>query len=132
MTNVMTRTTPRAAAPEAPGGLSRGLLLLMSVSTGLVAAGNYFAQPLLDVIRQDLQLSTSTAAMVVTAAQAGYALGLILLLPSEISWSVDASRWCCSGPPRYSCWCRPPPPTARSCWRAPHSPPSPRWPRRCW
>ncbi|MGW6376975.1 MFS transporter [Rhodococcus sp. NPDC055112] len=81
MTNVMTRTTPRAAAPEATGGLSRGLLLLMSVSTGLVAAGNYFAQPLLDVIRQDLQLSTSTAAMVVTAAQAGYALGLILLLP---------------------------------------------------
>ncbi|WP_231496580.1 MFS transporter [Rhodococcus sp. UNC363MFTsu5.1] len=79
MTNVMTRTTQRDNAAEA--GIGRGLLLLMSVSTGLVAAGNYFAQPLLDVIRQDLELSTSTAAMVVTAAQAGYALGLILLLP---------------------------------------------------
>ncbi|SEL52551.1 MFS transporter [Rhodococcus maanshanensis] len=79
MTNVMTRTTQRDNAAEA--GIGRGLLLLMSVSTGLVAAGNYFAQPLLDVIRQDLELSTSTAAMVVTAAQAGYALGLIMLLP---------------------------------------------------
>lgn len=83
MTNSMTRTGPRgpADAPEAGVGLSRGLLLLMSVSTGLVVAGNYFAQPLLDVIRRDLELSTSMAALVVTAAQAGYALGLILLLP---------------------------------------------------
>ncbi|MFE3290523.1 MFS transporter [Rhodococcus sp. NPDC059234] len=79
MTNVMTRTAERA--PAADAGLSRGLLLLMSVATGLVVAGNYFAQPLLDVIRRDLDLSTSTAAMVVTAAQAGYAVGLILLLP---------------------------------------------------
>ncbi|MFC9789668.1 MFS transporter [Rhodococcus sp. NPDC127528] len=79
MTNVTTRTAERV--PAADAGLSRGLLLLMSVATGLVVAGNYFAQPLLDVIRQDLDLSTSTAAMVVTAAQAGYAVGLILLLP---------------------------------------------------
>ncbi|MFD4268014.1 MFS transporter [Rhodococcus sp. NPDC058481] len=79
MTNVLTRTAP--GRPAAEPGLSRGLLLLMSIATGLVVAGNYFAQPLLDVIRRDLELSTSTAAMVVTAAQAGYAAGLILLLP---------------------------------------------------
>lgn len=83
MTNSMTRTGQRGPvdAPEAGGGLSRGLLLLMSVSTGLVVAGNYFAQPLLDVIRRDLELSPSMAALIVTAAQAGYAVGLILLLP---------------------------------------------------
>ncbi|ARF55675.1 MFS transporter [Streptomyces gilvosporeus] len=66
------RTTP---------GLGRGTLLLMSVATGLSAAGNYFAQPLLDLIGRDLHLSASTAALVVTVAQTGYGLGLLLLVP---------------------------------------------------
>ncbi|MGI5271708.1 MFS transporter [Nonomuraea sp. CA-218870] len=63
------------------GGLSNGLLLLMSAATGLAVAGNYFAQPLLDVLGRELGLSPSAAALMVTAAQAGYALGLILLVP---------------------------------------------------
>ncbi|WP_043842999.1 MFS transporter [Amycolatopsis taiwanensis] len=63
------------------GGLSRWLLLLMSVATGLAVAGNYFAQPLLDLIGRELRLGPSLAALVVTAAQAGYALGLFLLVP---------------------------------------------------
>ncbi|MFE3552775.1 MFS transporter [Streptomyces kronopolitis] len=53
----------------------------MSVATGLSVAGNYFAQPLLNVIGHDLGLSSSTAALVVTVAQVGYALGLLLLVP---------------------------------------------------
>ncbi|MFI7099717.1 MFS transporter [Streptomyces sp. NPDC050161] len=53
----------------------------MSVATGLSVAGNYFAQPLLDVIGQDLGLSASAAALVVTVAQIGYGLGLLLLVP---------------------------------------------------
>src|SRR4051794_13037439 len=63
------------------GGMSRGLLLLMSVATGLAVAGNYFTQPLLDLIGRDLSLGPSLAALTVTAAQGGYALGLILLVP---------------------------------------------------
>ncbi|MFG1946216.1 MFS transporter [Nonomuraea sp. NPDC048826] len=66
---------------RAKGGLSQGLLLLMSVATGLAVAGNYFAQPLLDLIGRELGLGPSQAALTVTAAQAGYALGLILLVP---------------------------------------------------
>ena len=62
-------------------GLSRGLLFLMSVATGLAVAGNYFAQPLLDLIGRELEIGPSRAALVVTAAQIGYALGLILLVP---------------------------------------------------
>src|SRR5687768_8777954 len=64
-------------------GLHRngGLLLLMSVATGLAVAGNYFAQPLLDLIGRELGIGPSMAALVVTAAQVGYALGLILLVP---------------------------------------------------
>ncbi|MBB3724967.1 MFS transporter [Nonomuraea dietziae] len=61
--------------------LSRGLLLLMSTATGLAVAGNYFAQPLLDLISRELALTTGAAALLVTAAQGGYALGLILLVP---------------------------------------------------
>ncbi|MBW5254813.1 MFS transporter [Streptomyces sp. P01-B04] len=72
----MTTTTP---GPD--HGLSRGLLLLMSVATGLAVAGNYFAQPLLDLIGRELGLGSTSAALVVTVAQGGYALGLILLVP---------------------------------------------------
>ncbi|MEU1982543.1 MFS transporter [Nocardia sp. NPDC019395] len=75
------RPLHRERTSEYGPGMPRGLLLLMSVSTGLIVAGNYFAQPLLDLIRHDLGLSTGTAAFIVTAAQAGYALGLMLLLP---------------------------------------------------
>ncbi|WP_345434225.1 MFS transporter [Actinoallomurus vinaceus] len=67
--------------PHTDGGLSRGLLLLMSAATGLAVAGNYFAQPLLDLIGRELGIGPSRAALLVTAAQAGYALGLILLVP---------------------------------------------------
>ncbi|WP_257573772.1 MFS transporter [Streptomyces sp. JJ66] len=61
--------------------LGRGLLLLMAVATGLSCAGNYFAQPLLDLIRSELNVSTAVAGLVVTAGQAGYALGLLALIP---------------------------------------------------
>ncbi|MEU5209445.1 MFS transporter [Streptomyces sp. NPDC020742] len=70
--------TPRDGRP---GGLGRGTLLLMSLAAGLSVAGNYFAQPLLDVIGRDLGLSAATAALVVTVAQVGSGLGLLLLVP---------------------------------------------------
>ncbi|GAA4058990.1 MFS transporter [Actinomadura miaoliensis] len=70
-----------ATRPHAAGGTPRGLLLLMSVATGLAVAGNYFAQPLLDLIGRELGTGTSLVALIVTAAQCGYALGLILLVP---------------------------------------------------
>ncbi|MFF5258623.1 MFS transporter [Actinomadura viridis] len=80
MTNALSTSRPVEASPQG-GRLGRGLLLLMSVATGLSVAGNYFAQPLLDVIGRELRLSTTMAALIVTAAQAGYALGLMTLVP---------------------------------------------------
>jgi predicted MFS family arabinose efflux permease len=70
-----------AMEPHTNGGVPRGLLLLMSVATGLAVAGNYFAQPLLDLIGRELGVGPSSAALVVTAAQVGYAVGLLLLVP---------------------------------------------------
>ncbi len=66
--------------------LSPSLLLLMSFATGLAVAGNYFAQPLLSTIAQDLRLSTSAATNVVTTAQVSYGLGLLLLVPLADLW----------------------------------------------
>ncbi|WP_051108961.1 MFS transporter [Actinomadura flavalba] len=76
----MTNTTVRDV-PAPARGLTRGLLLLMSVATGLSVAGNYFAQPLLDLFRHELNLGPAMAVLIVTAAQVGYALGLLLLVP---------------------------------------------------
>ncbi|CBG89855.1 major facilitator superfamily protein [Citrobacter rodentium ICC168] len=62
-------------------GLSPALTMLMSVATGLAVASNYYAQPLLDTIANNFSLSASAAGFIVTAAQTGYAAGLLLLVP---------------------------------------------------
>lgn len=73
------RAVPRTMSPQP--ALGRGLVLLMALAAALSCAGNYFAQPLLDVIEGNLHIGVTAAGLIVTAAQAGYALGLILLVP---------------------------------------------------
>lgn len=62
-------------------GLSPALIVLMSVATGLAVASNYYAQPLLETIAQAFNLSINQAGFIVTAAQLGYAVGLMFLVP---------------------------------------------------
>lgn len=62
-------------------GLSPSMTLLMSVATGLAVASNYYAQPLLDTIATAFGLSINQAGLIVTAAQLGYAAGLLFLVP---------------------------------------------------
>ncbi len=73
--------TNEASTPQGAEDLRRGLLLLMATATGLSVAGLYFAQPLLDLITRELHVSATVAGLLVTASQAGYALGLMLLVP---------------------------------------------------
>ena len=61
--------------------MSRGLILLFAVATGQAVACNYLAQPLLETLRGQFGVSAAIAGLIVTAAQVGYAAGLILLLP---------------------------------------------------
>ncbi|GII78095.1 sugar transporter [Sphaerisporangium rufum] len=78
------RTTPGRPVTDLPDGgapLGRGLVLLMSVATGLAVANNYFALPLLDLLGRDLGFGATTGGLIVAAGQAGYGLGLILLVP---------------------------------------------------
>ena len=61
--------------------LSRGLVLLLATTCGAAVANNYYAQPLLNTIANAFGVSDATAGLLVTAGQAGYALGLALLVP---------------------------------------------------
>jgi len=57
------------------------MVVLFAVSCGISAANLYYAQPLLPSIAKTFHVSAPTAALVVTAAQVGYGLGLALLVP---------------------------------------------------
>lgn len=61
--------------------LSRALILLMAIATGLAVASNYYAQPLLHSIAQQFNLSTASAGSIVVTAQLSYGVGLLLLVP---------------------------------------------------
>ncbi|MEV4253522.1 MFS transporter [Spirillospora sp. NPDC049652] len=78
---IMTQRPAAQRAAAEGSGLSRGLLLLMAVATGLTVASNYLPQPLLHLIGGSLGLSTGMAGLIVTAAQVGYGIGLFLLVP---------------------------------------------------
>jgi len=66
---------------QKPHELSPALIALMSVATGLVVASNYYAQPLLETIARAFTISAGQAGFIVTAAQLGYAFGLLFLVP---------------------------------------------------
>ncbi|WP_312830491.1 MFS transporter, partial [Pantoea anthophila] len=57
------------------------MIFLFSLTSALAVANVYSAQPLLESIADSLQVSPGTTGAVVTATQAGYALGLIFLVP---------------------------------------------------
>ena len=86
-------TTPSIEPPEPPlKPLSGGLLLLMSTATGLAVASNYYAQPLLPIIANEMQLSPTAAANIVTTAQLSYGAGLLLLVPLAAPLAPRAQR----------------------------------------
>ncbi|WP_445494677.1 MFS transporter [Photorhabdus sp. SF281] len=61
--------------------LSPALIALMAIATGLVVASNYYAQPLLNTIALQFNLTASETSFIVTTAQLSYAVGLIFLVP---------------------------------------------------
>ena len=61
--------------------MSRRLVVLLALATGVAVASNYYAQPLLPLIRHSLGVGTGAAGLIVTASQIGYAVGLLFLLP---------------------------------------------------
>lgn len=64
-----------------PNKLSNSVLYLMSISAGLVVANLYYSQPLLNQISTTFEVGESAASNVVLAAQLGYAIGLLIIIP---------------------------------------------------
>lgn len=79
------RDTPQAGiaatTPHGRPGLSRRLVVLLAVACGAAVANNYYAQPLLHTIGASFGVAGSTAGLLVTAGQVGYAAGLAFLVP---------------------------------------------------
>jgi len=61
--------------------MSRGLVWLFAIASGLSVANVYYAQPLLDALARDFGISHAAVGGVVTATQIGCALALLLLVP---------------------------------------------------
>lgn len=61
--------------------LSKWFVLLLAIATGVSVASNYYAQPLLYTISQDLHISQGQTGIIITVAQVAYATGLLFLVP---------------------------------------------------
>jgi predicted MFS family arabinose efflux permease len=68
-------------APGGRPGLTRPLIVLLAMACGAAVANNYYAQPLLHTIGTSFGVPGSTAGLLVTAGQVGYAAGLAFLVP---------------------------------------------------
>lgn len=70
------------AAPLQSTGISPGLVRLMAVTCAVTVANLYYAQPLLHVIASGLRVSGSSASLLVTVSQLGYAAGMLFIVPA--------------------------------------------------
>jgi predicted MFS family arabinose efflux permease len=61
--------------------VSRWVILLLAIGAGFSVASIYYAQPLLPLMGSDLHLSIEGMGLVPTLTQAGYAIGILFLLP---------------------------------------------------
>ena len=62
-------------------GIPRHIILLMAMMAGLTVANLYYNQPLLEMIRSDLQTTSSLTNLIAVITQVGYALGLLFIIP---------------------------------------------------
>jgi predicted MFS family arabinose efflux permease len=75
-------TTPLTSTLQAPArALTRAMVLLFAFCCGAIVANLYYAQPIVELIAPDLGLSASSASLIVSLTQVGYALGLLFLVP---------------------------------------------------
>jgi predicted MFS family arabinose efflux permease len=61
--------------------VTRRLVTILAVATGVAVANNYYAQPLLATIRSTFHAGSGEAGLIVTFSQIGYAAGLVFLVP---------------------------------------------------
>lgn len=68
-------------SPHDTPDVSRALILLLAVASGIVVANIYYVQPLIGLISRSYAMPVSASGLFVTVTQIGYAAGLILVVP---------------------------------------------------
>lgn len=68
-------------APTAAQQMNPATTLVLAVACGMTVANLYYAQPLLELVAHSFGVGQGAATTVVTLTQAGYALGLLFVLP---------------------------------------------------
>lgn len=86
----MSRTTLRPNE-----GIPTTLMWMMAVMAGVAVANLYYCQPLLNMIREDLQLSEFQVNLMPVCTQVGYALGLLFIIPMGDMYNRRKTMmWC--------------------------------------
>ncbi len=63
------------------GGIPRTLLFTLTIIAGLAVANLYYAQPLLNMIREELKISAFEVNFIPLLCQIGYASGILFVVP---------------------------------------------------
>ncbi|MGV2455073.1 MFS transporter [Acinetobacter seifertii] len=74
-------STSHAKSDKPLSSMPRGVILLFAIASGASVANVYYAQPLLDILAKDFNISHASIGGVVTATQIGCALALLFLVP---------------------------------------------------
>ncbi|MEO4076919.1 MFS transporter [Acinetobacter pittii] len=74
-------STSSSESDKPLSNMPRGVILLFAIASGASVANVYYAQPLLDILASDFNVSHVAIGGVVTATQIGCALALIFLVP---------------------------------------------------
>lgn len=85
---------------SAQGQPSRRFMFMMAMTCALCAGCNYFNQPLIYSIAQDLNISVAQSGWTVVLTQIGYAAGLFLFVPLGDLFEKRlyiCSLMCCTG-----------------------------------
>lgn len=80
-----------SATPELPQGLTG----ILAIGCAIAVANVYYAQPLSGVIAAAIGLPSRSAGLVIALTQAGYGLGLLLVVP--LADVIENRRLICSG-----------------------------------
>lgn len=75
------QSSPALIEQQAAPTLNRRLTWTMAVACGLSVANIYYCQPLLVLMARSFGVPESSAGVIATATQLGFALGLLLLVP---------------------------------------------------
>jgi predicted MFS family arabinose efflux permease len=73
--------TTSGQAEQGQSRLSRPLMILLATTVGAAVANRFYIEPLLSLVAHSFNVSTTAAGLLVTSANIGYVIGLVLLVP---------------------------------------------------